>query len=286
MSTLEDVPSPLDGGDSPRRGGTGEALGAGTAGAAMRSAGGGGGGRPGSKSDTSSYRPPLWSMSFGAPHGQWLHKDGSARKKLNGGGHVANDVLNTLEYALKTYLFEKVKNGGRVTPSDRKNLAPEARAKLHQELTKAVLGKEQDKSRITCKEFLDCINKRFVLRNYSKEPAIKGGRSEMMVLDEDQAAAWFMKVGHDNKGRMPIDVFVRRLFTAEAHVMSLEGSREGAFPRDKSRKYTDYTWKWQGMLQHAPRFAKTGVYAPTDWEEYATKACKLSEEAPEGALTV
>ena len=61
-------------------------------------------------------------------------------------------------------------------------------------------------------------------------------------VTEQEAAAWMMKVGHDGQGRMPIDVFVRRLFTGEAHVMSLEGARQGAFPRDKTRRYEDYCW--------------------------------------------
>eukprot|EP01043_Picozoa_sp_COSAG02_P027795 COSAG02_NODE_1654_length_11481_cov_3.465033_2_plen_1298_part_00 len=103
-------------------------------------------------------------------------------------------------------------------------------------------------------------------------------------LTEDQAAAWFLKVGHDGKGCMPIDVFVRRLFSGDAHVMSLEGSRDGAFPRDKSRKYQHYLWKWQGMIQNAPRFAKSGVYTPSDWEDYFTEACKVLEHKPEAYL--
>jgi hypothetical protein len=56
----QDVSAPADGGESPRR-------------PASKSGGGSGGG---------SYRPPLWSMSFGDPHGQWLHGDGAARSKL------------------------------------------------------------------------------------------------------------------------------------------------------------------------------------------------------------
>jgi hypothetical protein len=43
------------------------------------SSGSGGGAR---RNDASGYRPPLWSMSFGDPHGQWLTRDDASRDKL------------------------------------------------------------------------------------------------------------------------------------------------------------------------------------------------------------
>lgn len=151
--------------------------------------------------------------------------------------------------------------------------APEARERLTMILNgkrRAGRKKGDDDGRIGIHEFLKCM----------RDELRFGLPGRDLGLTQSAAAAWFMKVGHDDKGRMPIDVFVRRLFTGDAHVMSLEGSREGAFPRDKLRQYRDYTWKWQGMLSNAPHFAKTGVYAPSDWEEYATKVCKLQDQDP------
>jgi hypothetical protein len=58
--------------------------------------------------------------------------------------------------------------------------------------------------------------------------------------------AMFMKFGHDDHGFLPIDVFVRRLFTGDAHVLSLEGIRQGAFDRDRSKTYSDFQYRWQG----------------------------------------
>ena len=45
-------------------------------------------------------------------------------------------------------------------------------------------------------------------------------------LSEEAARALFQKFGHDNKGRMPIDVFVQRLFAGRSHVLSLHGLRQ------------------------------------------------------------
>lgn len=197
-------------------------------------------------------------------------------------------------------------------------LAPEGRDKLHRMLVKgaqllpkerlAVLvagaaprnklerdALEQSKQggarAISFKQFMKVMHVQLAQELAAKNrfeggsPHMKGPAEKWRKwLTEEQAAAWFLKVGHDDKGRMPIDVFVRRLFSGEAHVMSLEGAREGAFPRDKSRRYKDYLWKWQGMIQNAPRFAKSGVYTPSDWEDYFTLALKTLEEKPEAFL--
>ena len=73
-------------------------------------------------------------------------------------------------------------------------------------------------------------------------------------MTKDKCTALFMKFGHDEKGRLPIDVFVRRLFSGEAHVLSLEGIRVGAFDQDhipatSTRSYTDFQYKWQGQTE-------------------------------------
>ena len=180
-------------------------------------------------------------------------------------------------------------------------LAPEGRDKLYHLLVKAAREEEQRKSKgkkrgqsdegvITLKAFMRVMHhhlpKALAAKNrFDGSPYnSKAMKNWQAWLTEDQAAAWFLKIGHDGKGRMPVDVFVRRLFSGDAHVMSLEGSRDGAFSRDKSRKYQHYLWKWQGMIQNAPRFAKSGVYTPSDWEDYFTEACKVLERKPEAFL--
>ena len=221
---------------------------------------------------------------------QSLHRD-RASSSAGKQDVVTNEQLNLMEEKLKKALFNWIAKRQRPSASgvqksvkeQASSLAPEAREKLHLILTNrnscdvchqrivdggsshACHDAKTDRARMTMRSFIKCL----------WDSELKFGANN--GLTEHTAAAWFMKVGHDSKGRMPIDVFVRRLFTGAAHVMSLEGSREGAFPLDKTHKYVDYTWKWQGMLQHAPRFAKTGVFAPSDWEEYATQACKLNE---------
>lgn len=186
-------------------------------------------------------------------------------------------------------------------------LAPEGRDKLSRLLAKAVEKErerkrkhkqkhedtEAEKNSITFKAFMSAMHedlpKALAKRNRFLRKGSSPYKTEDMEtwrtwLTEEQAEAWFLKVGHDNKGRMPIDVFVRRLFSGDAHVMSLEGSRDGAFPRDRTRKYEHYLWKWQGVIQKAPRFAKSGIYTPSDWEDYFTEACKILENKPEAFL--
>ena len=49
--------------------------------------------------------------------------------------------------------------------------------------------------------------------------------------------------GHDAKGRLPYDLFCRRLFTSSAHVMALQGSRSKPYDAaDKS------SWSHQAMV--------------------------------------
>ena len=185
-------------------------------------------------------------------------------------------------------------------------LAPEGRDKLCRLLVKAAEEEHTRKSRgkgvagggndagdkraISFKAFMRAMHRHLPKalaskRRFAGSPYDADNMKDWQKwLTEDQAAAWFLKVGHDGKGCMPIDVFVRRLFSGDAHVMSLEGSRDGAFPRDKSRKYQHYLWKWQGMIQKAPRFAKSGFYTPSDWEDYFTEACKVLERKPEAYL--
>ena len=137
-------------------------------------------------------------------------------------------------------------------------------------------------------------------------------RSVCVFLAKSLLAMHRRKFGHDEKGRLPIDVFVRRLFSGEAHVLSLEGIRVGAFDQDhvpatSTRSYTDFQYKWQGalhvlsanftrlqnniwcgvltgMIKKAPRFCKTGFFAPSDWEDYATHVCRRSGSYPEAYL--
>eukprot|EP01045_Picozoa_sp_COSAG04_P006441 COSAG04_NODE_316_length_17010_cov_38.511620_10_plen_934_part_00 len=229
----------------------------------------------------SQYAPPLWSTSLGDPHGQWLKRDAAARRKLKVSRsmdaekeRVTNECLLRLESRLRELVYGKIEGHqfdslskswqrmprGSYELKHKSQLAPEGRDVLHRVLSEAAGGHA-----LTLKQFRTALEHELGL-----DPP----------LTEQEAAAWMMKVGHDGQGRMPIDVFVRRLFTGEAHVMSLEGARQGAFPRDKTRRYEDYCWAWQGMIKNAPRFAKSGVYTPSDWEDYCSKACKIEERGP------
>ena len=70
-------------------------------------------------------------------------------------------------------------------------------------------------------------------------------QSKLQVpLTIDEARAIFRKYGHDAKGRLPYDLFCRRLFTSSAHVMALQGSRSKPYDAaDKS------SWSHQAMVR-------------------------------------
>lgn len=55
------------------------------------------------------YRPPLWSMSLGDPHGQWLKSDSAARSKIRSSApsktRVSNDALIVCEDRLREHVY-------------------------------------------------------------------------------------------------------------------------------------------------------------------------------------
>ena len=55
------------------------------------------------------YRPPLWSMSLGDPHGQWLKSDSAARGKIRSSApsktRVSNDALIVCEDRLREHVY-------------------------------------------------------------------------------------------------------------------------------------------------------------------------------------
>ena len=78
-----------------------------------------------------------------------------------------------------------------------------------------------------------------------------------------------MKYGHDAYGAMPYEMFARRVFSGQAHQLSLEGCKKRAFDANN-----DKLWTWQGMIKYPQ--CRTGVFAPADWEDYAAKTCRRS----------
>ena len=96
-------------------------------------------------------------------------------------------------------------------------------------------------------------------------------------LMEAEAKAIFRKYGHDAQGRMPYELFARRLFEGASHVAALEGNRNQPFLKDQPAQ-----WGHQGMIKARPN--KRGVYAPSDWKEECREKCKVSASKPDAYL--
>ena len=118
-------------------------------------------------------------------------------------------------------------------------------------------------------------------------------RSLRFPLMEPEAKAIFRKYGHDAQGRMPYELFARRLFrcapsapsasiallsttgwmvcvrSPQSHVAAMEGNRMRPFLADQPAQ-----WGHQGMIKAKPN--KRGVYAPSDWRDECTEKCKVS----------
>jgi hypothetical protein len=94
-------------------------------------------------------------------------------------------------------------------------------------------------------------------------------RRQQFTLTDEEAIALFMKYGHDAHGDMPYEMFARRIFTGQGHQLSLEGCKKKAFDASD-----DTDWAWQGMIKYP--HCRSGVFAPSDWEDYRCPKHPLS----------
>lgn len=72
-------------------------------------------------------------------------------------------------------------------------------------------------------------------------------RKLRMAIMENEAKALFRKYGHDAQGRLPYELFCRRLFSPQAHVIALEGNRNRPFLADQPAQ-----WSHQGSIKARP----------------------------------
>ena len=98
-------------------------------------------------------------------------------------------------------------------------------------------------------------------------------------LDRGEAVGFFQLYGHDHAGRMPYEVFVRRLFGGDAKATAKKGFKQGAYVYDQPE-----TWSWDGMV-HYP-MCKNGVFPPSNWPLVHDEVCTLSKSAPEAYLKI
>ena len=109
---------------------------------------------------------------------------------------------------------------------------------------------------------------------------IKQMRRKLGVgLDAQEAVGIFKLYGHDEKGRMPYEIFCNRLFGGDSKALAKQGSRDGAFIWDRPEG-----WDWDGMI-HYPH-CKNGVYPPSDWPLMAESCCRLTKEKPDTYLKI
>jgi hypothetical protein len=64
-------------------------------------------------------------------------------------------------------------------------------------------------------------------------------------LDPEEALGFFQRYGHDEQGRLPYEVFVRRLFGGDAKAVAKKGHRTGAYVWDEVD-----AWEWDGMIRY------------------------------------
>ena len=109
---------------------------------------------------------------------------------------------------------------------------------------------------------------------------IKQMRRKLGVgLDVQEAVGIFKLYGHDEKGRMPYEIFCNRLFGGDSKALAKQGSRDGAFIWDRPEG-----WDWDGMIRYP--HCKNGVYPPSDWPLMAESCCRLSKEKPDTYLKI
>lgn len=96
-------------------------------------------------------------------------------------------------------------------------------------------------------------------------------------LADGCVAEIFRRVGHDARGRMPVDVFVRRLVLGENRAIGKEAIRRGPFIDARDAKFL-------GKVR-CPRSGAT--YAvPSDWLRVGERVARRSATAPAAALTL
>jgi hypothetical protein len=123
-------------------------------------------------------------------------------------------------------------------------------------------------------------------------------RKLRLAIMPNEAKALFRKYGHDAQGRLPYELFCRRLFrcalypapmpahplppkydlihllldvvgSPQSHIIALEGNRNKPFLADEPSR-----WGHQGSIKARPN--KRGVYAPSDWKDVCMEKCRMS----------
>lgn len=204
--------------------------------------------RNGAKCNPDSYRPPMWSAQlFGEPYGEWT--DPKQYQKLPGmckvwdNENVSNGRVVQIEMAIRKLV------------DMRKEPSEMGWQHLFELLKVGDNGRKRRSGKIDLPVFRRIVQKTF--------------RRHQFTITEEETIALFMKYGHDAYGAMPYEMFSRRIFSGQAHQLSLEGCKKRAFDATN-----DKDWSWQGMIKYP--ICRTGVFAPADWEDYSHKACRRS----------
>ena len=183
---------------------------------------------------------------YGSAHGEW-EADGLLANAP--GDRVKKSRVLDLEKALKDMVMRK---------KDRHDLG---RVFLTNILAAGDHGGSRSKTgRISVDKFIKVLQRKL-----------------RFPLMEPEARAIFRKYGHDAQGRMPYELFARRLFEGASHVAALEGNRKEPFDASQPAQ-----WGHQGMIKARPN--KRGVYAPSDWKDECREKCKTSAAKPDAYL--
>lgn len=202
------------------------------------------------------YRPPMWSVElFGEPRGEWMSNDRitdlvTGKTKRWDNADISNGEVMECER-----MIVKLVN-------QRKEPSEVGWQHLYELLRVGDSGTRKRTGKIALDTLRAILEKTFMNARFK--------------VREGMAIALFMKYGHDEHGLMPYEMFAHRIFTSQAHQLSLEGCKKRAFDAKlkivKGKCPDD--WKWQGMIKYPT--CKSGLFAPSDWEDNAMKIVKRS----------
>jgi len=181
------------------------------------------------------YAPPFWSRALhGEPHGVWdddIEDDDPAFRETM---LRVNELEATLREAV-----ERARGRGQAAKLQN---AQSLLVKALERGDAGTLGAKKKKNgRVDQKSFVRIVEKRFGV-----------------AISEEEARAMFAKCGHDVHYCMPYDVFARRLFASESHLLGLMGFRNGAMRTDEPASLD-----FRGAIRYRP--CKSGCFAPTNW---------------------
>jgi WD40 repeat protein len=196
------------------------------------------------------YRPPLWeSNRYGEPFGRFHAAAGESKSTTTAPGFLGDD-------------------------DDDDDAASDA---VWKRLRAAYVSRHRAHHRKEGGVVLDAMQLASNDDALCTRDAFKAAWATLGVpqLTDAEVAAVFKRVGHDAKGRVPHEVFVRALVLGDGRVMGKEEIRDGPFADARASTFL-------GKIRYPQ--SRGGVYPPSDWLSRAVATTKRSASTPAATL--